>query len=263
MEQDTIKIVKRTVGLLLLLAVAAGTAGVLLWFFGSPWAAAAAERDIQAYVQLSYPGRNLEIGKADYNLSIHGYQALVQDPLQQDGYFTVSVKDGQILSDSYEKDVGEKGNTIRRMEQTYTQLVQKRLEELEWPAPINPVVRLDKSSTELVQLGMEFSQKGALVYHLMLEGTEFPPTLDGAVQLLGQVYAQMETAEYAFASYGVQLEKDGSAITVAQVLPSQIKGGNLARILQLALEGDSENGVYISIQTPPADQEGESTSADQ
>ena len=192
-----------------------------------------------------------------------GYQALVQDPLQQDGYFTVSVKDGQILSDSYETDVGEKGNTIRRMEQTYTQLVQKRLEELEWPAPINPVVRLDKSSTELVQLGMEFSQKGALVYHLMLEGTQFPPTLDGAVQLLGQVYAQMETAEYAFASYGVQLEKDGAAITVAQVLPSQIKGGNLARILQLALEGDSENGVYISIQTPPVDSEEESTSADQ
>lgn len=250
MEQDTIKIVKRTVGLLLLLAAAAGIGGALLWFFGSPWAASAAQKDIQAYVQLSYPGRELEIEKARYDLSTRGYQALVRDPARQDAFFTVSVKDGQVFEDSYEADVSQKGNTIRRLEEAYTQLVQKRLEELELPAPLTPVVRLDESSAELVQLGMDFSQKGPLHYHLMLEGTQFPPTLDTAAQLLGQVYAQMETAEYDFASYGVQLEKDGSAIAVAQVLPSQIKGGNLARILQLALEGDGENGVYISVRTP-------------
>ena len=69
MEQDTIKIVKRTVGLLLLLAAAAGIGGALLWYFGSPWAASAAQKDIQAYVQLSYPGQELEIGKARYDLS--------------------------------------------------------------------------------------------------------------------------------------------------------------------------------------------------
>lgn len=250
MEQDTIKIVKRTVGLLLLLAAAAGIGGALLWFFGSPWAASAAQKDIQAYVQLSYPGRELEIEKARYDLSTRGYQALVRDPARQDAFFTVSVKDGQVFEDSYEADVSQKGNTIRRLEEAYTQLVQKRLEELELPAPLTPAVRLDESSAELVQLGMDFSQKGPLHYHLMLEGIQFPPTLDTAAQLLGQVYAQMETAEYDFASYGVQLEKDGSAIAVAQVLPSQIKGGNLARILQLALEGDGENGVYISVRTP-------------
>lgn len=250
MEQDTIKIVKRTVGLLLLLAAAAGIGGALLWYFGSPWAASAAQKDIQAYVQLSYPGQELTIGKARYDLSTHGYQALVQDPVQEDAFFTVSVKDGQVLADSYEADVNQMGNTIRRLEKAYTEQVQKRLEELELPAPLTPVVRLDESSATLVQLGMAFSQKGPLHYHLMLEGTQFSPTLDTAAQLLGQVYAQMETAEYDFASYGVQLEKDGSAIAVAQVLPAQIKGGNLARILQLALEGDGENGVYISVRAP-------------
>lgn len=262
MEQDTIKIIKRTVGLLLLLAFAAAAGGAALWFFGSPWDAAAAQKDIQAYVQLSYPDKELEIQKASYNLSSHGYQALVQDPAQKDAFFTVSVKDGQVFADSYEEDVDKKGNTIRRLEETYTEMVQKRLGELELPAPIKPVVRLDESSAELVQLGMAFSQKDALHYHLMLEGTEFSPTLDTAVQLLGQVYAQMETAEFSFASYGVQLEKDGASIAVAQVLPSQIKGGNLARILQLALEGDSENGVYISIRTPQEDPE-ESEPAEQ
>lgn len=84
----------------------------------------------------------------------------------------------------------------------------------------------------------------------MLEGTADEPTLDTAVQLLGEVYSQMDAKGYGFSSYGVQLEKDGAAIVVAQVAPAQIKGGNLARILQLALEGDVESGVYISIREP-------------
>ena len=86
----------------------------------------------------------------------------------------------------------------------------------------------------------------------MVEGTADEPTLDTAAQLLGEVYSQMDAKGYGFSSYGVQLEKDGAAIVVAQVAPAQIKGGNLARILQLALEGDVESGVYISIREPEA-----------
>ena len=37
MEQDTVKVVKRTTGLVLILSVVAGLIGILLWFFGSPW----------------------------------------------------------------------------------------------------------------------------------------------------------------------------------------------------------------------------------
>lgn len=188
--------------------------------------------------------------KAEYRLSTRGYQARVEDKEKEDVFFTVSVKDGQILSDSYETDVIEKGNTVRRLEEAYTALAQEKLEEAELSVAVRPSVRLDSASLEKVQLGMAFSLEDTLQYSLMLEGTADEPTLDTAAQLLGEVYSQMDAKGYGFSSYGVQLEKDGAAIVVAQVAPAQIKGGNLARILQLALEGDVESGVYISIREP-------------
>ena len=250
MEQDTVKVVKRTTGLVLILAVVAGFIGILLWFFGSPWGASDAQKAVQAYVAQTYPDQGLEVEKAEYRLSTRGYQARVEDKEKEDVFFTVSVKDGQILSDSYETDVIEKGNTVRRLEEAYTALVQEKLEEAELSVAVRPSVRLDSASLEKVQLGMAFSLEDTLQYSLMLEGTADEPTLDTAAQLLGEVYSQMDAKGYGFSSYGVQLEKDGVAIVVAQVAPAQIKGGNLARILQLALEGDVESGVYISIREP-------------
>lgn len=55
MEQDTVKVVKRTTGLVLILAVVAGLIGILLWFFGSPWGASGAQKAVQAYVAQTYP----------------------------------------------------------------------------------------------------------------------------------------------------------------------------------------------------------------
>ena len=109
-------------------------------------------------------------------------------------------------------------------------------------------VHLERTSLEQVQLGMAFSLEDTLQYSLMLEGsTADMPTLDQASQLLGEVYRQMEAAGYEFSFYGVQLEKDGAAVAVAQVAPSQIKGGNLARILQLAMEENAESSIYVSV----------------
>ena len=44
MEQDTVKVVKRTIGLVLILAAAMGIAGILLEIFGSPWGASGAQK---------------------------------------------------------------------------------------------------------------------------------------------------------------------------------------------------------------------------
>lgn len=75
MEQDTVKVVKRTTGLVLILAVVAGLIGILLWFFGSPWGASDAQKAVQAYVAQTYPDQGLEVEKAEYRLSTRGYQA--------------------------------------------------------------------------------------------------------------------------------------------------------------------------------------------
>ena len=48
MEQDTVKVVKRTIGLVLILAAAMGIAGILLEIFGSPWGASGAQKAAQA-----------------------------------------------------------------------------------------------------------------------------------------------------------------------------------------------------------------------
>ncbi|MDD3192788.1 MAG: hypothetical protein PHE47_02905 [Oscillospiraceae bacterium] len=260
MEQDTVKMIKRTIGLTLALVVAAGVIGALLWFFGSPWGCSGAEKQIEAYVAQTYPDQSLTVEKAVYDLPSHGYRAQVEDTAQKDAFFTVLVKNGQILSDSYEADVENKGNTIRRLEETYEALVQERLEELELAAQVRAVVHLDSGAAPRVTLGMAFSLEDALPYSLMLEGTADAPTLDTAAALLGQVYGALDTAAYSFSSYGVQLGQDGAMIAVAQVLPSQIAGGNLARILQLALEGKTENGIYIRVRELAQNSEPESTS---
>ncbi len=249
MEQDTVKIVKRTVGLVLLFLVVAGIAGALLWFFGSPWDASGAEKQITAYLQQQYPGQSWEVEKPRYDLSTHGYRAQIRDPLQEDVFFTVLVRKGQVLSDSYEADVTEKGNTVRRLEQEYTALVQERLEQVELPAQVTASVRIDSASAAQVQLGMPFSRENGLSYSLMLEGTG-SPTVDTVAALLGVVYTEMEAAQYSFSSYGVQLEEDGGMIAVAQVSSAQIKGGNLARILQLAQQGEEDSEIYISVRQP-------------
>ena len=48
MEQDTVKVVKHTIGLVLILAAAMGIAGILLEIFGSPWGASGAQKAAQA-----------------------------------------------------------------------------------------------------------------------------------------------------------------------------------------------------------------------
>ena len=251
MEQDTVKVVKRTIGLVLILAAAMGIAGILLEIFGSPWGASGAQKAAQAYVEQTYPEQEFQVDKAAYSLSVRGYEARVEHAQKEDVFFTVTVKDGQIVSDSYQADVREKGNTVRRLEEDYAQMVQQRLEEADLSVSVRAAVHLERTSLEQVQLGMAFSLEDTLQYSLMLEGsTADMPTLDQASQLLGEVYRQMEAAGCEFSFYGVQLEKDGAAVAVAQVAPSQIKGGNLARILQLAMEENAESGIYVSVRVP-------------
>ena len=84
MEQDTVKVVKRTTGLVLILSVVAGLIGILLWFFGSPWGASGAQKAVQAYVAQTYPDQGLEVEKAEYRLSTRGYQARVEDKEKED-----------------------------------------------------------------------------------------------------------------------------------------------------------------------------------
>lgn len=74
MEQDTVKVVKHTIGLVLILAAAMGIAGILLEIFGSPWGASGAQKAAQAYVEQTYPEREFQVDKAAYSLSVHGYE---------------------------------------------------------------------------------------------------------------------------------------------------------------------------------------------
>ena len=131
----------------------------------------------------------------------------------------------------------------------------KQLEEAALSAPVQASVHLDSASVGAVRLGMAFSMENALQYNLMLEGTADDPSPEAAARLLEEVYARMDTAGYGFSFYGVQLENDGASVTAAQVTPAQIKGGNLARIFQLALEGDTESGVYLVTRGPEKAQE--------
>lgn len=63
MEQDTVKVVKRTIGLVLILAAAMGIAGILLEIFGSPWGASRGAEGCPGICRTNLPGAGVSGGR--------------------------------------------------------------------------------------------------------------------------------------------------------------------------------------------------------
>lgn len=250
MEQDTVRIMKRTVGLILLTGIAFCTGAALMWFFGSPWDRSGADQTVADYLSKQYPKTQLTATRAQFDASSRSYQVQVQNPDAADGDFTVFAGQGQILWDSYEQDVLQKGNVVRRLEESYTLRVQKLLEKAELSEKIEVAAQLDLDQVSLLHEQKANLSEDALTYNLMLSGETEDPSIDRAADLLTQVYKVLENDGCAFSHYGIQLYNSDQMIAAAQISASQIQSGNLAAHLQLALQGEPAGDLYVSMRGP-------------
>ena len=247
MQQDTVKIVTRTVGIVLALAVLTVAGLILKWYYGTPWAASDAAEIAQSYIDEHYSRLNLTLGEPQYHLATRGYTVEAVHPTQQDVHFTVWIKKDAVTGDSYETDVAQKANTTRRLESSCSYLAQQLLDEAQTDLAITAKAYLDTVQTGTVALNMRFDPAGELNYHLMLFAEAETADLSTLCTVLQQAHLAMEGAGLPFTSYGAQIKSETVSLTAAQITPAQIVGGNLPNILQLVLDGheDADPDIYL------------------
>lgn len=252
MESDNIKILKRTIGLLLTFLIFTGIFTGLLWYFGNPFTRAKVNRLAAEYVSAQYPGQSWQTQKSRYIFTDRQYQVNVYQPERTDYAFTLLFTGEELTQDSYEEDIQNKKSTARRLEGEYSARVQKAADENESLGHLTAAVGLDEDQGDKLTLGMDFAAGDEISYHLFLYGAGEDLTLTGAAEYLRAADALAQKQGYRFSFYGLKLTHDDGTMAIAQVQPEQVRSQNLVRLLEQSLAGDWSNGIYVSVQVPVA-----------
>ena len=112
---------KKTIKILAAVAAVLLIAVVLFFynaFCGNPISALYGKYQITRYIKETYPDAGYQISAAHYNFKSGNYYCLITDPDSPDGNFTATFGDGDV-TDSYEIDVEEKENILRRLEEGF------------------------------------------------------------------------------------------------------------------------------------------------
>lgn len=242
-EFDKIKLLKRTVGLLLLLVLLTGTFAGLLWFFGNPLERMQVNKHAAQYTTAQYP-QGWKAEKANFILADRAYRVKIFRAGEVDDFFYLTYQDGDLQWDSYEADVLQKGNTIRRLQGAYTELMQKLVDTNELLAGFRISVQMDPEQTDLLFHGMDFSPEDELSYHLFLSGSAQQLTPAQAAKYFEALDEISARKDYRFSFYSLDLSGEEGQLTFAQVVPEQVRAGNLDWVLEAALNQDGSAGIY-------------------
>lgn len=98
-------------------------------FLGNPISAARARRDIRQYTRQHYAQLSPDIEAVKYNFKFGEYYALVRSPGALDTHFTVSWKNGSIVSDQYAFSVLGGMNTFSRLGEAFTEQLAPLVED--------------------------------------------------------------------------------------------------------------------------------------
>ena len=112
--------------------------GGIGWFanalVGNPISKALSRKNAGRYIAGHYADQGYEIQRVYYSFKDGGYHAAVSSPAVLDGDFTISCNGlGKVVSDSYEFDVTEKYNTVRRLDNAYRELMDQALKNPGFP----------------------------------------------------------------------------------------------------------------------------------
>lgn len=105
----------RAITILLILLVFGFIFSIINSLYGNPVSSAIATSKIRDYIEVTYPGMDLEITKAGYNFKVEEYVSHVQSSTSQDTRFSVYYAKGEI-TDEYEYRVIKRTTTHDRLQ---------------------------------------------------------------------------------------------------------------------------------------------------
>ncbi len=113
-----------------LIIVAVSFVGIAVWFangfFGNPVSKHLAIKSAQEYLEANFAGTDYEVEDSFYDFKSSAYNVHIKSPTSADSSFTICAGlDGEIIYDTYENDVAEKGNTARRIGEAYRKAADK------------------------------------------------------------------------------------------------------------------------------------------
>lgn len=238
-------------------------------FVGNPVSAKIAEKAIRNYINEKYSPLNLELEKPIYDPKGGSYIAWAKSETSVDTKFSISYRDGEVYSDSYEFDVLHMHNTLRRLEDEYTYIAGQILEDELGYGDDSARVMYDKDDYEsagrkdILKLDMEFDRSLPLnpEISLSLKGIE-DVSLENISKILIDVHKVFINNECYFQEYGLYIGNSDTVVTIYGVTPKDIESGQLLGLLQQARdhEGDVKfekngdktddgNGITVFIKT--------------
>ncbi len=238
-------------------------------FVGNPVSAKIAEKAIRNYINEKYSPLNLELEKPIYDPKGGSYIAWAKSETSVDTKFSISYRDGEVYSDSYEFDVLHMHNTLRRLEDEYTYIAGQILEDELGYGDDSARVMYDKDDYEsagrkdILKLDMEFDRSLSFnpEISLSLKGIE-DVSLENISKILIASHETLLKNECYFKKYGMYAGDNGTVVTVHGVTPEDIESGQLLGLLQQARDHEDDvkfekngdktddgNGITVFIKT--------------
>ncbi len=210
-------------------------------FVGNPISGKIAEKAVKNYVDEKYSFLDLELEKPFYNFKDGSYIVRAESKTSVDTKFSINYRDGEVYYDSYEFDVLDMHNTLRRLEDEYTHIVKQILEDELGYKDDSTRVMYGKDDYEsagykdILKLDMEFDRSLPLnpEVSLSLKGIE-DVSLENISKILIASHETFLNNECYFKKYGMYVGDTGTIATVYGVTPENIESGELLTLLQQA-----------------------------
>lgn len=134
--------------------------------YGNPIAKREAERLSQEYLEMHFEDRDFYIGEISYSMSSTSYDVLVKSRSSVDTWFELVWRDGELIHESYDYRVLDKGNTATRINEEYGEKAEKALKLLN----LKYDVMLENGQIEFVWKGREAPEYALRQEELVLDG---------------------------------------------------------------------------------------------
>lgn len=211
-------IFKKILALLLVLAVCCAILFAMA-FYGNPVSWFLAKQTATEYLEENYNTSDYSIERVYYNFKFGCYEAYVVSPSSIDSSFCITLgMDGRFLYDSYESDVLNKGNVVRRIDNDYHNATKTFLESADFSYLIDigygeicfayencpddtsvasyaiPVAELVLDAT------YNTSEMGKRAGHLVIYVKEDTPSVERLSEILLDIRQKMDAAGIGFVS---------------------------------------------------------------
>ena len=228
------------VGALLLIMFCAFAA---MSFLGNPLSAWLSKNTAQSYANKTYPARSWTAEESNYNFKWGAYVVRLSSGENIDERFTVEVRGGEIVSDTYQEDIVEYGAVRWRIAEEYDKEIRPLLDQImgkeNHTSYISPHF-FETVPTEGITHGMALSEQAvnSCGIELMVRTTVSSSDAKTGAALLKQVQKTLQTNAYEPPYYYLVLEPENPK---DKGLSAQISREELEKLDEAALAEFLEN----------------------